>query len=342
MQNDLISIIVPVYNAEDYLESCVQSIVSQTYTNLEIILINDGSTDGSPALCNALAEKDSRIVVIHKENGGGAGARNAGLDIATGKFVAFVDNDDTIEKRMYELLHGRLKEIEADMCICGFTVFADGYKREVRAPDFTKLSPNAFWNAYLDDNKYFQLFFMLWNKLFRMELFQSEKIRAPENHAVGVDSWLVTDYICAASEERSIVFLDIPMYNYMAKNNPNSGGASCISEKMIVYYDHLKSVMISKLPHKTAEIIKVIDCQMSVNLASDAHKNAINNTTSPRGLPLSNLISILRSTSRTDDKFSAFLVFLLPSGLYRLIFSLYKKNKNNKPQRLRNEVCSNE
>ena len=93
---DLISVIVPVYKVEKYLDKCVQSIVDQTYRNLEIILVDDGSPDNCPAMCDAWAEKDDRIRVIHKENGGLSDARNAGMAIATGEYIGFVDSDDWI------------------------------------------------------------------------------------------------------------------------------------------------------------------------------------------------------------------------------------------------------
>ena len=95
-QLPLISVIVPVYKVENYLDCCVQSIVNQTYSNLEILLIDDGSPDASGAMCDAWAEKDSRIRVIHQENAGGGAARNAGLDAARGERIAFVDSDDYI------------------------------------------------------------------------------------------------------------------------------------------------------------------------------------------------------------------------------------------------------
>ena len=92
--NDLVSVIIPVYKTEKYLDECVESIVKQTYKNLEIILVDDGSPDNSPAMCDAWAEKDSRIKVIHKPNGGAADSRNKGLEIATGKWILFMDSDD--------------------------------------------------------------------------------------------------------------------------------------------------------------------------------------------------------------------------------------------------------
>lgn len=114
-----ISVIVPVYKVEPYLDKCVSSIVNQTYKNLEIILVDDGSPDNCPAMCDAWAEKDSRIRVMHKTNGGLSDARNAGMAVATGKLMAFVDSDDWIVPDMYEYLYQRLTEDNNDIAACG-------------------------------------------------------------------------------------------------------------------------------------------------------------------------------------------------------------------------------
>lgn len=117
-----ISVIVPVYKVEKYLDACVESIVNQTYKELEIILIDDGSPDRCPEMCDAWAKKDSRIKVIHKENGGGAQARNAGLDIANGEYIAFVDSDDIIHREMYSTLYSFLTENDCDIVECFYTM----------------------------------------------------------------------------------------------------------------------------------------------------------------------------------------------------------------------------
>ena len=115
---DLISVIVPVYKVEKYLDRCVQSIVDQTYRNLEIILVDDGSPDRCPAMCDAWAEKDSRIKVIHKENGGVSSARNMGMKAANGKYVCFVDSDDWVDLRYVEILYGVAEAHYADIAVC--------------------------------------------------------------------------------------------------------------------------------------------------------------------------------------------------------------------------------
>ena len=119
MEQPLISVIVPVYKVEPYLDKCISSIVNQTYKNLEIILVDDGSPDNCPAMCDAWAKKDSRIRVIHKSNGGLSDARNAGMAVATGELMAFVDSDDWIAPDMYEYLYHRLAEDNSDIAACG-------------------------------------------------------------------------------------------------------------------------------------------------------------------------------------------------------------------------------
>jgi len=127
MKAPLISVIVPVYKVEKYLDRCVQSIVNQTYRNLEIILVDDGSPDNCGAMCDAWAAKDDRIKVIHKENGGLSDARNAGMAIAAGEYMGFVDGDDYLAPEMYRLLFDRMREDESDIAACGIQmVFEDG------------------------------------------------------------------------------------------------------------------------------------------------------------------------------------------------------------------------
>lgn len=124
--NKKISVIIPVYKVEKYLAKCLDSVISQTYRELEIILVDDGSPDGCGEICDEYASKDERIKVIHKENGGVARARNAGLDIASGDYIGFVDSDDWIEPDMYELLIKNAVKYGADMSMCGETVYDNG------------------------------------------------------------------------------------------------------------------------------------------------------------------------------------------------------------------------
>ncbi|MBR4960856.1 MAG: glycosyltransferase [Clostridia bacterium] len=122
---DLISVVIPVYKVEEYLEQCLDSVIHQTYTNLEIILVDDGSPDNCPEICNRYAEKDSRIIVIHKENGGLSDARNAGLKAASGEYFYFVDGDDTLPPDSIAWMMNCLAQHHADMVIAGFERFRE-------------------------------------------------------------------------------------------------------------------------------------------------------------------------------------------------------------------------
>lgn len=123
----LVSIVIPVYNVSQYLGGCVKSVLSQTYTHLEIILVDDGSTDGSEKICDELKERDNRIFVIHKKNGGLSDARNAGIEASTGEYISFVDSDDIIHSQMiFNLLKPLLSDNEAEVSCCKFKKFMDG------------------------------------------------------------------------------------------------------------------------------------------------------------------------------------------------------------------------
>ena len=118
MNDELISVIIPVYNVELYLESCIQSICKQSYKNLEIILSDDGSTDHSGKICDKYASLDPRIKVIHKENGGLSDARNAGIEVASGQYFMFVDSDDTISKNTIEKMYFLAIEYQCEIVVC--------------------------------------------------------------------------------------------------------------------------------------------------------------------------------------------------------------------------------
>jgi len=168
-----VSIVVPVYNVEDYLEFCVESLKAQTLSDIEIILVDDGSPDSSGKLCDKLAETDPRISVIHKENGGLSSARNAGIAVAKGDYIGFVDSDDWVEPDMYEHLLSLIEEHGADIADCGMIEISDRV--------FTEL-PKTEETAVLDRNGALDIFFRIskadinycvCDKLFRRELFQN-------------------------------------------------------------------------------------------------------------------------------------------------------------------------
>ena len=119
-EKPLLSIIVPVYDVERYLQKCIDSILAQTFTDFELILVDDGSPDNCPALCDAAAAKDARIRVLHQKNGGLSAARNAGLDVARGEWIGFVDSDDYISPEMYEILYKAVQSTGSDLALCDY------------------------------------------------------------------------------------------------------------------------------------------------------------------------------------------------------------------------------
>lgn len=129
----LISAIVPVYNAQAYLEACVNSLLEQTYQNIEIVLINDGSVDDSGALCDQLAEQDRRVRVIHQKNQGVSATRNNGIHCAKGEYLVFVDSDDTVDAQYVQTLYQEMTEHDADLVICGYRMCYSKYSKEIHA-----------------------------------------------------------------------------------------------------------------------------------------------------------------------------------------------------------------
>ena len=174
--NPAISIVVPVYKVEAYLDKCINSILNQKFTDFELILVDDGSPDNCPAICDEYAEKDPRIKVIHKENGGLSDARNAGIEVATGKYLGFVDSDDYIAPDMYEKLYNIITENSCDIAVCQAAVVQENEEAIYEDSDevYVFESNEALYQMIV--KKLFTV--NTWNKLYRKELFDS--IRFPK------------------------------------------------------------------------------------------------------------------------------------------------------------------
>lgn len=177
MEGHLVSVIIPVYGVESYLIKCIESICGQSYKNLEIILVDDGGIDSCPMICDQYAEKDSRIQVIHKKNGGLSDARNAGLEIHKGRYIFFVDGDDLIHPDTIKDLLNIAEKEEADIVECGFFIVD-----EKDIDIFIDARSDGQIERYGHDEAVekildYQFKIMAWNKLYRSELF--EKIRFP-------------------------------------------------------------------------------------------------------------------------------------------------------------------
>lgn len=184
-----ISIIVPVYKVEKYLKKCVDSILAQTFTDFELILVDDGSPDDSGKICEEYAEKDARVRVLHKENGGLSSARNAGIEVAKGKYLGFIDSDDYIAEDMYELLYNTIIKEDADLSICGIYDVYEG-KAPIVKPTIEKVvSAEEALLLILQGNI---ISVHAVNKLYKRELFSS--IRYPEGK-YHEDSFIIVDLL---------------------------------------------------------------------------------------------------------------------------------------------------
>lgn len=214
MTTPLISVIVPVYRVEKYLERCVKSILSQTYENLEVILVDDGSPDQCPAICDACAEKDARVKVIHQENKGLSGARNAGIDAASGEYLAFVDSDDYVSPHFIEELYQLLQDTGCAIGQCRFSyVKGDGLVEESDSAFCIYRGESLMEQLYGPEEKA-TCFVVAWNKLYRAELFKETGIRYPEGR---IHEDEATTYRLF-HEAKKLAFLDRALYGYYTEN----------------------------------------------------------------------------------------------------------------------------
>lgn len=167
-----ISIIVPVYKVEKYLDRCVKSILAQTFTDFELILVDDGSPDNCPRMCDEWAKKDERIKVIHKENGGAGQSRNVGLENAIGKYIGFVDADDWITKDMYEHLHNLIIGENADVAVCDFTRNYKKLEEDSSNAIIKKLDSKGMQDFFYRINGE-PSYYAIWNRLYKREILKN-------------------------------------------------------------------------------------------------------------------------------------------------------------------------
>ena len=205
----LISIIVPVYNVENYLPHCLESVLSQTFRDIEILLINDGSTDNSGKICDEYASKDTRIRVFHKEKGGVSSARNMGLDMAIGEWITFVDADDWIDSNMYEELYKEAMKSHSDIVLCDFYLYYNQDKVILcRTISTNDTKENILRNYMLSST-------MLWNMLVHRSLYDKNCLRIPLDLINCEDFWLTVQLCYYANKISSV---HIPLYYYNREN----------------------------------------------------------------------------------------------------------------------------
>lgn len=231
--NPKVSIIVPVYKVEKYLRKCIDSILNQTYENLEIILVNDGSPDNCGEICDEYAEKYSKIIVIHKQNGGLSSARNAGLDVATGDYIGFVDSDDWIEPNMYQRLMENAIKYNAEISVAGLTNIKEcENKYEVIKSTYNGTIEIICFDKYEEMKNFFLGTWSAWDKIYKKEV--HEDIRFPEGE-INEDEAIALKLIDRCER---IVHTNEALYNYLSR--PNSITTSEFSEKKLDWYKNCK------------------------------------------------------------------------------------------------------
>ena len=225
MQQEKISIIVPIYNVEKYLERCLDSIINQTYKNLEIILVDDGSKDNCYSICEDYRKKDNRIVTIHKENGGLSDARNIGLLKSTSNLICFIDSDDYID-----ILYKNLIEFKADISVCGFSHEKEGMKSKYEKKEYTETydSQKAL-KKMIDLKANFSV--CAWNKLYKKKLFDNIKYPKGCIYEDVATTYKVID------RANKIVYTSKSLYNY------------CFNEKSITKTEEFNDREMVRIKH---------------------------------------------------------------------------------------------
>ena len=318
----LISVVVPVYKVEQYLEKCVNSITAQTHSNLEIILVDDGSPDKCGDICDSLAEKDKRIRVIHKSNGGLSSARNAGIDTASGQYIGFVDSDDFIEPDMYEKLLRLIKNDGTELAVCAVNyIYEDGKK--MNKPLLGTNYTFDFYHAIIEMNTH-RLFDMgAWSKLYHKRLF--DDLRFPVGK-LSEDYYIMFKIFDRA---QSVSYLDTPCYNYLQRGNS-------ITRNTKINHDHeyaAKEQMIY-LDKKYPEL-RTVSHTSYASAALTVYDFYIKNNVPCPKEQLRHFYDVVDQNKKyikqvdylSKSKKIQFFLFLINPCLYRVVFRTYRRIK---------------
>lgn len=239
-----ISIIVPVYNVKKYVEKCIQSLINQSYKNIEIILVDDGSNDRSNKIIDEYAKVDSRILTIHQKNKGVSAARNAGLKVATGEYVGFVDPDDYVDYQMYETMLKKIELNMSDLAVCGFSKVTElSDKEEIFEIKDELLSPKKCVEDLFDFRGGYAIKPSVWNKLFRRD--KIGDLKFDENIGISEDLKFVVQYILKCN---SIVYVKQAFYKNLQRDGSitrSKGKAAQIIKTVEIdnfVYDEIKKI----------------------------------------------------------------------------------------------------
>lgn len=319
--NELVSIIVPIYNRELILEKCVDSILQQTYKKIQLILVDDGSSDNSILVCKRFAKKDSRVTIIHQENGGPASARNTGMDIANGKYIMFVDSDDCIHPRCVELMYEVIQQYDVSLVMCEY---GEKHQNSPLLPDVKTVIVDAstvLKNGLNETEKPFYC----WGKLWKFEVIHNLRYKP---YMYCEDTLFSIEVLLHCSD--SIAFLKgTPLYYYLRRDNSITRHLSDMS-----FLDSLEIVeTILRETDSCTDDIKKSAINYSVNTAFFAYLQAGNEKNSDliryRALKIIQKFRknvLLNNSSLLKAKAACLISFFSMSALkvvYRLIKGQY-------------------
>ena len=265
VMNKTLSVIIPVYNVAEYLPKCIESVQKQTYSDLQVILVDDGSTDESGVICDQYQVLDNRISVIHKMNGGLSSARNAGLNLASGEFNAFLDSDDWIEETMYEELIQLMYEYNADIASCGFKeVYKDKAIIRSNTGAVKIYNRTDSIKGLLKQN---EIRFEVWNKVYKKEVIGDTRFKDKQ---VFEDIYFER---CCFLKMHHLVYLDKALHNYLLER-PGNTNSKFSKEKLLAFaeIDGFINELREKEMFDAADCIQAMAIQFSIGLYLQAQK----------------------------------------------------------------------
>lgn len=313
----MIDVIIPVYNVKLYLEKCLDSVINQKFDQINIIIVDDGSTDGSSNICDSYQKKDSRILVIHQQNKGLANARNTGLKYSKAKYVSFIDSDDFLEPDFLSYLYSNIIKFHADISICSYQL-STKKKEQIQEKVTITDSYSALKLMSACDYKYS---FVAWNKLYKRELFKSNLF---PNGKLYEDLVPITN---AVIKSNKIVFSNFKKYHYLNVRK----SSICNQQFSVKEYDRIEQVKIlniiisQKMPKLKKHfliftILNYIYVCDKLLLANDNKNKFINETNK---LIKKNILNILFSDYLMRRKIQIFIFYLNKKLYYQFIRGKY-------------------
>ncbi len=323
----VLSIIVPVFNVRAFLPKCLESILSQTFTDFELIIVDDGSDDGSGEICDGFREKDGRIKVIHKANDGVVSARKTGLSAAEGMYVGYVDGDDWIEPQMYENMLGYMEEYNCDLVMCDvthenktFPMSSGGTNMDIRGGYYDyddikeKILPNMI---YAGEFYKFGIYPVIWNKLYKREKLLAHQMAVSNDIKTGEDAACVYPYIF---DSKSMYFIkNAVMYHYRYSDTQMTQSYDYMHfEHFKALYTFFSHTAIASSPY-SAQLDYYYSYLTKIAVSNELRKE----NRLPIRQKLKNIKKICAFAS--DEGFVNRIC--LPSGAHSLYFRLLRKNK---------------